>query len=95
MANLPILLFDDSCGVCHWMVQYVLRHDHARRFAFAPLGAAAGKRLALLWCAPAGAAPSRDAAYGAFARRRAALSRRFGLACTRPRLEERDRWLSS
>lgn len=104
MAKLPILLFDDSCGVCHWMVQFVLRHDRARRFVFAPLGAAAEKRLLQEYHVD----PAIDSVVvfdnGESYLRRAAILQvlrrlgggwRFGLACTRPRLEETDRWLSS
>ena len=43
--NPPILLFDDSCGVCHWAVRFVLRHDRAGRFRFSPLASPTGRRL--------------------------------------------------
>lgn len=33
----PILFFDGVCGFCNRAVQFVLRHDRAARFRFAPL----------------------------------------------------------
>jgi predicted DCC family thiol-disulfide oxidoreductase YuxK len=33
----PILFFDGECGLCARSVRWVLRHDRARRFRFAPL----------------------------------------------------------
>lgn len=45
MSEGPILLFDGECGLCHRTVQFVLRHDHARTFRFAPLRSATGRAL--------------------------------------------------
>jgi predicted DCC family thiol-disulfide oxidoreductase YuxK len=36
MTN-PVILFDGHCRLCHWSVQFVLRHDHKRLFRFATL----------------------------------------------------------
>jgi predicted DCC family thiol-disulfide oxidoreductase YuxK len=33
----PILFYDGVCGLCNRAVQFVLRHDRAGRFRFAPL----------------------------------------------------------
>ena len=33
----PVVLYDGECGFCATNVQFVLRHDHARRLKFAPL----------------------------------------------------------
>lgn len=33
----PILFYDGVCGLCDRTVQFVLRHDHRRRFRFAAL----------------------------------------------------------
>jgi predicted DCC family thiol-disulfide oxidoreductase YuxK len=30
------IFFDGDCGLCHWAVQWVQRHDQAGRFRFAP-----------------------------------------------------------
>lgn len=45
MINLPVLLFDNSCGVCHWAVRFVLRHDRSGRFRFASLSGPLADRL--------------------------------------------------
>ena len=31
------IYYDGDCGLCHAFVRFVLRHDHAARFRFAPL----------------------------------------------------------
>lgn len=33
----PIIFFDGECGLCHRFVRFVIRHDRARVFHFAPL----------------------------------------------------------
>ena len=33
----PILLFDGVCNLCHGTVRFVLEHDRAARFRYAPL----------------------------------------------------------
>jgi len=43
--NLPILLFDDRCGVCHWLVRFVLRHDARGRYRFGALDSGAGQAI--------------------------------------------------
>jgi len=45
MSNLPILLFDDRCGVCHWLVRFVIRHDAGGQFRFAALESPIGEAL--------------------------------------------------
>jgi predicted DCC family thiol-disulfide oxidoreductase YuxK len=43
----PILLYDGVCGLCNWLVQFILRHDRAGVFRFASLqSAVAGTVLA-------------------------------------------------
>jgi predicted DCC family thiol-disulfide oxidoreductase YuxK len=132
MNNLAILLFDGRCGVCHWLVRFVLRHDTQGRLRFAPLESPVGlalrrryavnqsadsvvliveqrvfdrssavieivRRIGWPWrvLALAAVLPRRwrDAGYEALARRRTAISRRFGLACGVPTIEERARFL--
>ena len=132
MNNLSILLFDDSCGVCHWLVRFVIRHDAPGRFRFAALDSRVGvavrreyavdpsldsvvliddqrvfvrsdavvrifRRLGWPWriLAVAAIVPRRwrDAGYDAFAARRAAIARRFGLVCPLPTIAERARFL--
>ncbi len=34
----PLLFYDGHCGLCHRAVLFVLAHDEAARFRFAPLG---------------------------------------------------------
>src|SRR3990172_11490313 len=41
----PILLFDGVCNLCSRAVQFVIRHDPARRFRFAALQSETGRRL--------------------------------------------------
>ena len=33
----PVLLYDGVCGLCNWLVQFVLRHDPGGVFRFASL----------------------------------------------------------
>lgn len=47
MTNPPILLYDHACGVCHWLVRFVLRHDRLARFRFAGLDSPTGRALRL------------------------------------------------
>jgi predicted DCC family thiol-disulfide oxidoreductase YuxK len=43
----PILLYDGVCGLCNWLVQFILRRDPAGVFRFAALqGELAGRILA-------------------------------------------------
>lgn len=46
-AALPdhLLLFDGVCNLCNGLVQFIIRHDHNRRFSFAPLQSETGKRI--------------------------------------------------
>jgi predicted DCC family thiol-disulfide oxidoreductase YuxK len=41
----PVLLFDGHCNLCNGAVQFVIRHDPAGVFAFAPLQSETGRRL--------------------------------------------------
>ena len=45
MGSPSILLYDNSCGVCHWLVRFVLRNDPASSFMFAPLDSRVGREL--------------------------------------------------
>jgi predicted DCC family thiol-disulfide oxidoreductase YuxK len=44
-ARHPILLFDGVCNLCHGGVRFVLDHDRAARFRFAPLQSDVGRAL--------------------------------------------------
>jgi predicted DCC family thiol-disulfide oxidoreductase YuxK len=41
----PVLLYDGSCGVCSWAVQWVLHHERESTLRFAPLEGAVGRQL--------------------------------------------------
>ena len=41
----PVLLFDGVCNLCHGVVRFVLDHDRAARFRFAPLQSEVGRAL--------------------------------------------------
>ena len=41
----PILFYDGGCGLCHRGVHFVLQHDRAGRFRFAPLFSPVFERL--------------------------------------------------
>lgn len=47
--NLPkdkqLILFDGICNLCNTSVLYVIKHDKANRFMFAPLQSEAGKQI--------------------------------------------------
>lgn len=45
MASPSILLYDNGCGVCHWLVRFVLRNDQTCHFMFAPLESETGRKL--------------------------------------------------
>lgn len=42
--DVPVLLFDGECNLCHGSVQFVLKRDRAQRFRFAALASDAGRR---------------------------------------------------
>jgi predicted DCC family thiol-disulfide oxidoreductase YuxK len=42
----PVIIFDGHCRLCHWSVQFLLRHDHKRLFRFATLDSDFAKGLA-------------------------------------------------
>jgi predicted DCC family thiol-disulfide oxidoreductase YuxK len=50
-----VVLFDGDCSLCNRSVQFILRHDPARRFQFASLQSSAAQRLLL----EAGQSPER------------------------------------
>lgn len=41
----PIVIFDGYCRLCHWSVQFLLRHDHKRLFRFTTLDGEFAKEL--------------------------------------------------
>jgi predicted DCC family thiol-disulfide oxidoreductase YuxK len=41
----PVLLFDGVCNLCNGAIRFVVRHDTAERFRFAPLQSDAARRL--------------------------------------------------
>jgi predicted DCC family thiol-disulfide oxidoreductase YuxK len=41
----PVLLYDGTCGLCHAIVQFVLRHDYKKALRFASLGGAYGRSV--------------------------------------------------
>lgn len=54
MAGRAILLYDDACGLCHWLVRLVLTNDRVGRIVFAPLQSTVGKALVADRGVPAG-----------------------------------------
>lgn len=40
-----IVLFDGVCNFCNGLVNFIIRHDNARKFKFAPLQSKIGKDL--------------------------------------------------
>lgn len=42
--DVPLLLFDGECNLCHGAVQFVLKRDRAQRFRFAALRSQAGQQ---------------------------------------------------
>jgi predicted DCC family thiol-disulfide oxidoreductase YuxK len=44
-ASHAVILFDGDCSLCNRSVQFILKRDAARRFQFASLQSAAGRRL--------------------------------------------------
>lgn len=43
----PVIIFDGYCRLCHWSVQFLLRHDHKRLFRFTTLEGSYAKDLPL------------------------------------------------
>ncbi|MBM3290647.1 MAG: thiol-disulfide oxidoreductase DCC family protein [Candidatus Hydrogenedentes bacterium] len=41
----PVILFDGVCNYCHFVCNFIIRHDPAMRFRFAHLQSAAGQAL--------------------------------------------------
>jgi predicted DCC family thiol-disulfide oxidoreductase YuxK len=46
----PILLYDGTCGVCGYAVQWVLAHERPHSLRFAPLESAVGRELRARAC---------------------------------------------
>jgi len=46
-ARPAILFYDGECGLCDKSVRWVMRHDHRRRFRFAPLQGETYRELAI------------------------------------------------
>lgn len=44
-ARHPVVLFDGVCTLCHGAVRFLVRHDAAGVFRFAPLGSPVGEAL--------------------------------------------------
>lgn len=44
-----IVFYDGTCGMCHWVVQFLLKHDHNEHFVFAPLQGETAKLLLKDW----------------------------------------------
>ena len=45
ISNKHWVLFDGSCGLCHWAVQFIVKRDLNKMFCFAPLASAVGQKL--------------------------------------------------
>ena len=45
MNEQPVILFDGICNLCNRSVQFVIRHDPAKKFKFAALQSPTGMRL--------------------------------------------------
>ena len=44
-AEHPIILFDGVCNYCNSILNYIIKHDHKKRFRFAHLQSSAGQNL--------------------------------------------------
>lgn len=40
-----LVLYDGVCGLCNWLVAFLIRHDRRDRFRFAPLQSEVARRL--------------------------------------------------
>lgn len=40
-----LVLYDGVCGLCNWLVAFLIRHDHRDQFRFAPLQSDVARRL--------------------------------------------------
>lgn len=36
-SSYPLILYDGVCGLCNWLVRFILRHDKKKKFTFAAL----------------------------------------------------------
>lgn len=45
MDDHAVILFDGVCNFCNGTVNFLIRHDHADAFRFAPLQSEAGQRM--------------------------------------------------
>lgn len=41
----PVILFDGSCNLCTWSVQFIIHHDQECNFKFTSLKSAEGRRI--------------------------------------------------
>lgn len=44
-AHAHLVLYDGVCGLCNWLLQFVLTHDRQRAFKFASLQSATGRAI--------------------------------------------------
>lgn len=44
-----LVFYDGTCGMCHWVVQLLLRYDHKKLFVFAPLQGETAELLLKDW----------------------------------------------
>lgn len=44
-----LVFYDGTCGMCHWVIQFLLKHDHQERFVFSPLQGETAKVLLKDW----------------------------------------------
>ncbi|MBA3603949.1 MAG: DUF393 domain-containing protein [Parachlamydiaceae bacterium] len=44
-----LVFYDGSCGMCHWVVQFLLKHDSNKLFVFAPLQGETAQLLLKDW----------------------------------------------
>jgi predicted DCC family thiol-disulfide oxidoreductase YuxK len=85
--NLPILFFDDRCGVWHRLVRLVLRHDARRQYRLVALESPAGRSLRRQY------AVNQSMNTVVLIEDETAFVRRLQLSCALPTIEERAHFL--
>ncbi len=45
----PLVFYDGKCGMCNWVVQFILRHEHSKLCHFTPLEGETGRKLLPHW----------------------------------------------
>lgn len=45
--NEHLILYDGTCGLCHGIVRYLVKHDKEKKFLFAPLQGETAKKFSL------------------------------------------------